>query len=103
MSIPVLAAVAVFCCYITGWAAALSCYPPFVYSVLDAYCTYNSPQNAWGFYLKDAPRWLFWMWGSTILILSTIYSWATVAFGMRFSNLTNRVGGVGDELGRQIG
>jgi hypothetical protein len=24
-------------------------------------------------------------------VLSTLYSWATVSFGLRFSNLTNRV------------
>lgn len=70
---------------------ALSCYPPFVYSALDAYCTYHSPENAWGVYYRDSPRWLFWLWGLSILVLSTIYSWATVVFGMRFSNLTNRV------------
>jgi hypothetical protein len=70
---------------------ALACYPPFVQSVLDAYCTYHSPDNAWGVYFKHSPRWLFWAWGTSILVLSSIYSWATIAFGMRFSNLTNRV------------
>lgn len=77
--------------FAAGWAVALSCYPPFVQSMLDAYCTYHSPQNAWGLYFKQSPRWLFWSWGISILVLSTIYCWATVMFGVRFSNLTNRV------------
>lgn len=62
-----------------------------MYSALDAYCTYHSSHNAWGVYFKHSARWIFWLWGSCILALSCIYSWATVAFGMRFSNLTNRV------------
>jgi hypothetical protein len=78
-------------CFDAGWAVALACYPPFVQSALDAYCTYHSPANAWGVFFKDSPRWLFWAWGTCILVLSTLYSWATVCFGLRFSNLTNRV------------
>lgn len=78
-------------CVCTGWAVALACYPPFVHSALDAYCTYHSPKNAWGVYFKHSPRWLFWCWGTGILALSTVYTWATIVFGMRFSNLTNRV------------
>lgn len=62
-----------------------------MHSALDAYCTYHSPKNAWGIYFKHSPRWLFWCWGTAILALSTVYSWATIVFGMRFSNLTNRV------------
>ncbi|MDE0877987.1 MAG: DUF1295 domain-containing protein, partial [Sphingomonas bacterium] len=29
-------------------------------------------------------------WGAALVILTGIYAWATVAFGPRFSNLTNR-------------
>ena len=29
-------------------------------------------------------------WGSTILVCIAVYSWATISFGIRFSNLTNR-------------
>lgn len=62
-----------------------------MYSVLDAYCTYNSPKNAWGVLYAHSPRWFSCLWGLTILLLSGIYCWATIIFGLRFSNLTNRV------------
>lgn len=86
-----------------GWAVALACYPPFVYSALDAYCTYNSPDNAWGVYFAAAPRWLFVAWGLAILGLSGVYCWATVIFGLRFSNLTNRVRACAGRAARRHG
>jgi steroid 5-alpha reductase family enzyme len=33
---------------------------------------------------------LLWAWGALLVFLTAIYSWATVAFGLRFSNLTYR-------------
>lgn len=31
-----------------------------------------------------------WLWGGTLVFLTAIYAWATLAFGLRFSNLTYR-------------
>jgi len=33
---------------------------------------------------------LQWMLGGVLVLLTGIYAWATVAFGLRFSNLTHR-------------
>lgn len=74
-----------------GWAAALVCYQPFNASVVDAYFTYGGPSNNWQDYLADAPNWCKALWGGSVLLLISVYTWSTVVFGLRFSNLTNRV------------
>ena len=33
---------------------------------------------------------MLWIWGAILVALTAIYAWATVAFGLRFSNLTHR-------------
>src|SRR3546814_19926983 len=33
---------------------------------------------------------LLWVIGGVLVVLTAIYAWATVAFGLRFSNLTHR-------------
>jgi protein-S-isoprenylcysteine O-methyltransferase Ste14 len=33
---------------------------------------------------------LLWAWGGLLVILTGVYAWATVVFGIRFSNLTYR-------------
>ncbi len=72
----------------TGWLVALACYQPF-WSLLSRQYLDYSRDFAWGAWLQDH-RWLYCLWGSTILILYAIYLWATVIFGCRFSNLTHR-------------
>ena len=71
-----------------GWLSALACYPPLSVLVLRQWLNY-----------KDGLEWQAWLqghpvatltWGSAILLLTAIYTWATVAFGPRFSNLTHR-------------
>ena len=32
----------------------------------------------------------FIIWGAILVVLTGIYAWATMAFGLRFSNLTHR-------------
>ena len=70
-----------------GWFVAVLCYWPF--------------NNLWSYYLNygDQMRWVkvfentgiwFVLWMSAILLLELIYSLATVALGLRFSNLTYR-------------
>jgi protein-S-isoprenylcysteine O-methyltransferase Ste14 len=66
-----------------GWAAAIFCYPPFN-DILGTYLPLDQ-SNA----LIRSPQGLL---ACRILMLAafTIYVWATLAFGMKFSNLTNR-------------
>ncbi|OWK33348.1 methyltransferase family protein [Sphingomonas dokdonensis] len=75
--------------YAAGWAAALICYPPFI--LMDA----GGPLD----YHPGTAEWSQWLWGHPVLLsmvgallvlLTGIYAWATVAFGLRFSNLTHR-------------
>lgn len=71
-----------------GWLVALACYEP-LWSIVGArYLDYDTgyPWDAW---LGNKPL-LYGIWGSAILVLAAIYAWATVTFGARFSNLTNR-------------
>jgi len=72
-----------------GWAVALACYPPFNDATRHVFS--HGSDGQW---LKtvggQVPLWLFVVWGIAILVLMAIYSWATVMFGVRFSNLTNR-------------
>ena len=71
-----------------GWAVALICYQPFWGLIGNQYLSYDNG-NTWGQWLWNTPI-LYGIWGSLILGLVAIYGWATVCFGARFSNLTNR-------------
>lgn len=71
-----------------GWCVALVCYPP-IFTWLQAA----------GFNYHDSVEWqdwlgvrgaVAWTWGGCILLATAIYTWSTVSFGIRFSNLTNR-------------
>jgi protein-S-isoprenylcysteine O-methyltransferase Ste14 len=66
-----------------GWAAALSCYPPYN-NVLGTYLPLeNGKQWITG---EDTQLWL----RGIIVLLFFVYATATVSFGFKFSNLTNR-------------
>lgn len=71
-----------------GWIVALFCYQPF-FSLMDRqYVAYGgSPE--FGAWLEGVPT-VRWIWAAIIIALLSIYSLATVAFGVRFSNLTHR-------------
>lgn len=67
-----------------GWAACIFCYPPFnnvlgTYLPLENGPAHFAPNSDWYLVFKAATVFLF-----------AIYSSATVAFGWKFSNLTNR-------------
>lgn len=66
-----------------GWAACLACYPPFN-NVLG---TYLPLPNGPAIVTNDTA--LLVLRGATVLLFA-VYAAATVAFGVRFSNLTNR-------------
>ncbi len=77
---------------LAGWLAALLCYPPFVWGIIG-------PDNQVLSYEMGTPGWahwfagntaLLWAWGGLLVILTAVYAWATVVFGIRFSNLTYR-------------
>jgi len=71
-----------------GWASALICYPPFSTCFLGKFFSYKGTIN-WQDLTATQPV-LFVTWGYGILLLYVIYVWATLSFGCRFSNLTNR-------------
>ncbi|MDQ0015065.1 protein-S-isoprenylcysteine O-methyltransferase Ste14 [Variovorax boronicumulans] len=71
-----------------GWASALVCYPPLNLLVLHQWLSYRDGLE-WDAWLKNWPV-ISFVWGTAILLSVGLYVSATVAFGPRFSNLTNR-------------
>ena len=69
-----------------GWVVALFCYPPF-FNLFDS--STSATAARFGSWLR-AHQTLRWVWAAGILALISIYVLATVAFGVRFSNLTHR-------------
>jgi len=78
--------------YAAGWMAALICYPPFIMMGEGRPLDYHP-----GTLGEDS--WIYWLGGYDLLLapvavvlvlLHIVYAWATVAFGIRFSNLTHR-------------
>lgn len=76
---------------LAGWVAALLCYPPFVWGTIGRGDVLGYEVNApgWGYWLHGMPA-LEWAWAALLVVLTGIYAWATVIFGLRFSNLTYR-------------
>jgi len=72
----------------SGWFVALICYPPFNF-LIETY-VWSRVFDVWtkNMYI-DYPL-LSIVCGGSILILMSIYSWASISFGLRFSNLSNR-------------
>lgn len=78
--------------YAAGWAAALICYPPFILMGADGPLNYHPGtmgENGWAYWLEGYPL-LVAASAFMLVLLAGIYAWATVAFGLRFSNLTHR-------------
>lgn len=75
--------------YAAGWAAALICYPPFILMDAGGPLDYHPGTAEWTYWLAGHPIALA-ATGAVLVALTAIYAWSTVAFGMRFSNLTNR-------------
>jgi protein-S-isoprenylcysteine O-methyltransferase Ste14 len=71
-----------------GWLVALLCYQPF-YSIIESQYLRYEDGMYWSGWLASVP-WLHVTWACVIIALLAIYSLATVAFGLRFSNLTHR-------------
>ncbi len=77
--------------FLGGWLAALICYPPFVWGVIGNgdVLSYEHNVAGWGHWFAGHET-LLWLWAGWLALLTAIYAWATVAFGIRFSNLTYR-------------
>ncbi|KWV90658.1 protein-S-isoprenylcysteine methyltransferase [Erythrobacter sp. YT30] len=78
--------------FVAGWLAALLCYPPFVWGLIgnnNQVLSYESNIAKWDYWLAGSDT-VLWMWAAWLVFLTAIYAWATVAFGIRFSNLTYR-------------
>ncbi len=75
--------------HLAGWLAALMCYPPFLLMGGGDPLDYHQGTADWAFWMQGHPA-LLWAWGALLVFLTGVYAWATVAFGIRFSNLTYR-------------
>ena len=71
-----------------GWVVAIICYPPFWNLIEGQYLRFSGSEN-WEFWLAGSPT-LYTVWAVVLLALIFFYAWSTVAFGLRFSNLTHR-------------
>lgn len=74
---------------LTGWIAALMCYPPFVMMGIGGPLDYHQGTAEWTQWLAGNEL-LLGIWAGILVLLTGIYAWATVVFGLRFSNLTHR-------------
>ena len=75
--------------FAAGWMAALICYPPFILMGDGGPLDYHMGAGRWTDWLADYP-FAAGLMGAWLVLLTGIYAWATVAFGLRFSNLTHR-------------
>lgn len=78
--------------FLAGWLAALMCYPPFVWGIIgpnDQILSYEFATPGWAHWFAGHTT-ILWAWGGLLVFLTGVYAWATVVFGIRFSNLTYR-------------
>jgi len=77
--------------FLAGWVAALVCYPPFVFGIMsnNGVIGYEFATQDWAYWFSGHET-LLWIWAGWLTFLTAVYAWATVAFGIRFSNLTYR-------------
>ncbi|MFM0501364.1 isoprenylcysteine carboxylmethyltransferase family protein [Paraburkholderia caffeinilytica] len=71
-----------------GWLVALVCYQPF-WSLISAQYLHYQGAMFWDSWLISVPI-VRIIWGAVIIALVFSYALSTIAFGLRFSNLTHR-------------
>lgn len=79
--------------FLAGWLAALVCYPPFQLMnppTQPLFYLHNTYGDDNWFHFFDGQPVMLWIWAALLVFLTACYAWATVAFGIRFSNLTYR-------------
>ena len=74
---------------LAGWLAALICYPPFVLMGGGGPLDYHAGGAEWDVWTQGHSA-VQWLLGGWLVLLTALYAWATVVFGIRFSNLTHR-------------
>lgn len=72
-----------------GWVVAVVCYQPVWGLFGRLYLAYQLPRYDWWTWLAQYPV-AAALWGSCIVALTAVYVWATLVFGPRFSNLSNK-------------
>ena len=75
--------------HLAAWLAALICYPPFILMGDGGPLDYHPATSDWAYWFEGHTA-LLWVWAVLLVFLTAVYAWATVAFGLRFSNLTYR-------------
>ena len=75
--------------YAAAWTAALICYPPFALMNRGGPLDYHTGAQDWNVWLGHWPV-ASALLAVPLVLLTALYAWATIAFGLRFSNLTNR-------------
>ena len=71
-----------------GWVVCIICYEPFWAPLSRIFFPYEEGYY-WNDWLAGHPvAWLFWSF--SILLCLVVYVWASITFGISFSNLTNR-------------
>jgi protein-S-isoprenylcysteine O-methyltransferase Ste14 len=72
----------------SSWLVCLVCYPPFWPAIHDRLIEFDRGPGMYDYLTgSGAP---FYLWALAVIGLELLYVWATVIFGLRFSNLTNR-------------
>jgi len=71
-----------------GWVWAILCYPPFWVLFYSSFLEYEDGRT-WTAWLSQ-PSALQVAWGVAIILFIALYAAGSVAFGIRFSNLTHR-------------
>jgi protein-S-isoprenylcysteine O-methyltransferase Ste14 len=74
--------------HLAAWVFALVCYSPFLVMGTGGPLDYRGGIT-WTGWLAGSELALA-LWGAALVALATVYAWATVVFGLRFSNLTHR-------------
>jgi len=74
--------------HLSAWVYALVCYPPFLVMGYGGPLGYRT-NVTWADWLAGNEVALA-LWGGILVALTMLYAWATVIFGLRFSNLTHR-------------
>ena len=74
--------------HLLAWLVTLACYEPFNRIVSGGVLKYDDGVE-WHVWLSNAP-WISVPWSIGIVACFAVWVWVTAAFGLRWSNLTNR-------------